>query len=144
MQRIQVTRKRIAQVLTNDDLRQVMRGDFQHTLMAMCKFVQADGEYVGRLLGRIYLGGLTMRQFLQATEQFKNDLAVTPKERQLLQVAFEKGTATAPKWIRILDAAKDWGQLPWVIAEDDQKQLWFRRYSIVEGIRAKALNKRSK
>ena len=144
MQRIQVTRTRIARVLTNDDIRQIMQGDFQQTLIAMSQFVQSDNGYAARLLGRVYLGGLTMRQFIQAAEQFKNDLAVTPRERQLLQVAFEKGTATAPRWIRTLDAAKDWGQTPWSIAEDDQKQLWFRRYSIVEGIRAKAQNKRPK
>lgn len=101
-------------------------------------FITLDNKYVGRYVGRVYIGSLTLREFMQLVERWKDDLAVTPKERQLLQVAFEKGTATAPRWIRTLDAAKDWGQCPWEIAEDNQKQLWFRRYRITESLRIAA------
>lgn len=133
-----VTRKRIKQTINASDLRAIMNDDFEKALTIMPLFVQ-DGEGYATLEGgKRWVGQLTLREFAQTFEAFKNDLAVTPYERQMLGAAFKKGTKTAPEWIRVLDAARDWGIPPWELAKDNQEQFWFRRYCIVEGLKSKA------
>lgn len=135
---LQVTRKRIAQVMTPDDLRAIMNGDLERAITIMPHFISDSINYAGAEAGRAALGQMVLRDFAHAVERFKNDLAVTPSEVQMLTSAVKKGTRTAPGWIRTLDAARAWGIRPWELAEDNQKQFWLRRFSIVESIKAKA------
>ena len=45
-------------------------------------------------------------------------------------MALKKGTPTAPGWVLILDAAKDWGKMPWEIVKRPGPVIWWLRYKI--------------
>ena len=136
--KLTVTRKRANQLIKPGDMRALMRGDTQATLRFLPMFLIDGGDYATLEAGRAHIGNISLRDFGELAERFRNELAVTSSERQGLEMAYKKGTATAPGWLTVLNAAKDWGMPPWEIAQDNQRELWFRRYRIVKQIETKA------
>lgn len=47
-----------------------------------------------------------------------------------MRSAFKHGAAIAPNWIRVIEAAKDWGVLPWEITSRYSAIVWYLRYII--------------
>jgi hypothetical protein len=65
-------------------------------------------------------------------------------ERAKLRLGLEKPLKVLPSWYSILLMAEQWGQLPWIIAGDNQEVLWFLRARVVNSIRADISNKKKK
>lgn len=119
-----------------------MAGDTAAVVKFLPLFLVDRDDQPQPVQAREYIGRLTLRDFGMLAERFRNELAVTSFERQGLQNAYANGTATAPGWIRALEAAKDWGMPPWEITGDGQRDFWFRRYGIVKSIENKAKAKK--
>lgn len=137
MIRTRVDREQVARLLKADDVRALLEQDLNAAYRLLPSFmVDENGQALDGMTARRELGKLTIRAFVTLAQRFANDVAVTPQERRDIRFAFRQKAPTLPAWYRILDAARVWGCPPWVVAGDDQRALWFRRFSIVEDIRA--------
>jgi hypothetical protein len=53
-------------------------------------------------------------------------------------MALNHGLATAPAWVRILDAAEAWGKLPWEIVGKPGALIWYLRFCVSRDLRISA------
>ena len=117
--------------------------DFKTGVEVLSHFVVGDdGRRLDQTEARKLIGKLKMSEWDKLKIELKTaveDDSRPKREREQLRLAVKHGLATAPGWVRILDAAAEWHKFPWEIMPSVGQVIWWIRWNVYldEKIRAR-------